>query len=219
MTLIAMSAAYGAGGSVIGPALADRLGVRFVDRAIPMAVASRLQVPYDDAAAHDEHVSTGWLERVMSGFVGGDTGVPAPLPADTFSSEDFRRATEEVLLQQARTGEGVILGRGSVMVLRSDPRALRVRLDGPAQERVRQAMRLDRSLDGESAERARAQFDRAHAAYFRQFYDVDVRDCALYHLVLDSTAIEFDVCVELIARAAEALRLAPAGRSPDGSRR
>ena len=216
MTLVALSASYGAGGSVVGPALAERLCVPFIDRAIPLAVADRLEVPYDDAAAHDEHVSTGWLERVLSGFVGGDTGVPAPLPADTFSSEDFRRATEEVLLHQAQTGEGVILGRGSVVVLRSEPSALRVRLDGPARERVRQAMQLDPSLDAESAERARAQFDRTHAAYLQQFYGVEVGDSALYHLVLDSTAIDLDVCVELIVRAAQALRLAPDGRSPDG---
>jgi cytidylate kinase len=202
MTLVALSASFGAGGSVIGPALAERLGVPFVDRAIPLAVADRLRVPYDDAAAHDEQVSTGWLQRVLSGFVGTDTGAPAPLPPEMFSAEDFRRATEEVLLQQAATGEGVILGRGSVIVLRDDPRALRVRLDGPPDRRVEQAVRLGRSLDREDAERARRQFDRTHAAYMQQIYGVDIHDSTLYHLVLDSTRIELDACVEIIARAA-----------------
>jgi cytidylate kinase len=205
MTLVALSASYGAGGSVIGPALAERLEVPFIDRAIPLAVADRLDVPYDDAAAHDEQVSTGWLQRVLSGFVGADTGAPAPLPPETFSSEDFRRATEEVLLQQAATGSGVILGRGSVVLLREDPRALRVRLDGPAARRVSQAMRLDESLDRVGAERALRQFDRTHAGYLQQFYGVDIRDSTLYHLVLDSTCIEFDACVEIIARAAHSL--------------
>lgn len=219
MTLVALSAAYGAGGSVIGPALAERLGVTFLDRAIPLAVADRLHVPYEDAAAHDEQVSTGWLERVLRGFMGGDVGAPAPLPAETVSSEDFRRATEEVLLAQARTGEGVILGRGAVAVLRDDPRALRVRLDGPVERRVELAMRLDRGLDRERAERALRQFDRTHRAYFQQFYGVDVCDPTLYHLVVDATAIELDACVDLIARATRSLRLAAADRSGDGARR
>jgi hypothetical protein len=204
MTLVALSASYGAGGSIIGPALAGRLDVPFVDRAIPLAVADRLGVPYDDAAAHDEQVSTGWLERVLSGFVGGDAGVPAPLPADTFSSEDFRRATEEVLLQQAGTGKGVILGRGGAVLLRDDPRALRVRLDGPPERRVRQATALQH-LEHNVAERARARFDRTHEAYMRQFYGVQIQDPALYHLVIDSTAIDFAACVELIALAAASL--------------
>ncbi len=218
MTLVAMSAAYGAGGSVIGPAVAERLGVPFVDRAIPLAVADRLHVSVEDAAAHDEQVNTGWLERVLSGFVGSDTGVPAPLPPDTVSAEDFRRATEEVLRHQAATGEGVILGRGSVVLLREDPRALRVRLDGRPERRCEQAMRLDPRLDREAAERALRQFDRAHAAYLQQCYGVDIRDTGLYQLVLDSTCIEFDACVEIIAHAAQSLR-ATGSRSYDGSQR
>jgi cytidylate kinase len=216
MTLIALSASYGAGGSVIGPALAERLEVPFIDRAIPLAVADRLDVPYDDAAAHDEQVSTGWLQRVLSGFVGTDTGAPAPLPPEMFSSEDFRRATEEVLLHQAATGEGVILGRGSIVLLREDPRALRVRLDGPPARRVEQAMGLDPSLARDEAERALRKFDRTHAAYLQQFYGVDIRDSMLYHLVLDSTSIELSACVEIIERAARSHLAGVRSGSTDG---
>jgi cytidylate kinase len=205
LTLIALSAAYGAGGSVVGPALAERFGVPFVDRAIPLAVAERLQVPVDDAAAHDEQVRAGWLERVLSGFAGGDSGAPVPLPAETFSSEDFRRATEEVLLQRAATGEGVILGRAAVIVLRDDPRALRIRLDGAPERRVGQAMRLNRGLDRETAERTLRDLDRTHEAYAQQFYGVSIRDPDLYHLMIDATAIDLDACIELIALAVPSL--------------
>jgi cytidylate kinase len=66
-------------------------------------------------------------------------------------------------------------------------------------------MRLDPSLDREGAERALRQFDRAHAGYLQQFYGVDIRDSTLYHVVLDSTLIELDGCVEIIARAARSL--------------
>jgi len=76
---------------------------------------------------------------VLTGFVGGDAGVPTPLPAEALSADDFRRATEEVLRTQAATGEGVILGRGAVVLLREHPTALRVRLDGPPDRRAVQA--------------------------------------------------------------------------------
>jgi hypothetical protein len=211
VTLVALSASYGAGGSVIGPAVAARLGVPFVDRAIPLAVADQLQVPFDDAVAHDDQVSTGWLERMLSGFVGSDAGVPSPLLPDTFSSEDFQRATVEVLLKQAQTGEGVILGRGAVALLRDRPDVLRVRLHGPVDARVRQAMELDRSLDVERAEHTLLQFDRTHAAYLQKFYGVDIGDCSLYHVMLESTRIEFEACVEMIVRAARSLAASPGG--------
>jgi cytidylate kinase len=213
MTLVAMSAAYGAGGSHIGPALAERLGVPFVDRAIALAVAERLDVPFDDALAHDQPRGGSLLERLLSGFLGADTGAPAPLPPDVVSAEDFHRASREVLLAQAATGEGVILGRGAVAALRDDPRALRVRLTGPVAARIEQAVRLG-APDRETAERALRRLDRAHADYLRQFYDVDVSDPALYHLTIDSTTFAPEVVVNLIEMAAAAL---PAAAESDSA--
>jgi hypothetical protein len=204
VTLVALSASYGAGGSRIGPALAERLKVPFVDRAIPTAVAERLSVSLDEAIAHDEQTAPSFLERMLGGFLGSDTGAPTPLPAQPMSGEDFRRATEEVLCRQADTGEGVILGRGGAVVLRGDPRALRVRLNGPVERRVRQAMLLQ-SVDEETARATVRRLDRAHATYLKQFYGVDVDDPGLYHLRLDSTAMPLEVCVELIALAARSL--------------
>jgi cytidylate kinase len=206
MTLVAISAAYGAGGSRVGPAVAERLGVPFVDRAIPMAVAEQLQVPLDDATAHnDQATGGGWLERMLRGFIGIDTSTPTPLPADTVSSEDFHRATEEVIAQQAATGKGVILGRGAAVLLRDDPRVLRVRLTGPAERRIAQAMAMQ-NLDRETAERGLRQADSAHAEYIRQFYGVHIDDPTLYHLTLDSTSVPLDGCVELIVQAAGLLQ-------------
>jgi cytidylate kinase-like protein len=200
MTIVAISAAYGAAGSRIAPALADRLDVPFVDRGIAIAVAERLDVPFDEALAHDQPIGGRLLERLLSGFNGADTGAPAPLPPDVVSAEDFHRASREVLLAQAATGEGVILGRGAVAALRDDSRVLRVRLTGPADRRVNQAMALG-SRDRDTAERALRRLDRAHAEYLRQFYDLHVDDPALYHLTLDSTAFDVDACVRLIEAA------------------
>ena len=81
MTLVAMSASYGAGSTVVAPALAERLGVPFVDRAIPLAVAEQLQVTPGEAEAHEESTNPSWLERMLRGFIGSDPGAPAPLPA------------------------------------------------------------------------------------------------------------------------------------------
>ena len=201
MTLIALSAAYGAGGSRVGSALGERLGVPFLDRAIPLAVAHRLEVPEATAAVHDEQVTPSWLERVLQGFAGGEAGVPMAVPEQIHTAADFRQATEEVLVRQAATGEGVILGRAAVVVLRDDPRVLRVRLDGPREARLRLAMALG-GIDRASAERGLQRVDRMHEDYVRRFYGVSLRDPSLYHLVLDATALSLEQCVEIIAVAA-----------------
>jgi cytidylate kinase len=199
--LVAISASYGAGGQVIGPALAERLGVPFLDRAIPVQVAERLDVPLADAAAHDDRDREGSrLERMLRGFRATEPSIPTWVPAAGFTSEDFRQATEDVLLRQAASGEGVILGRASTIVLRDDPRVLRIRLDGPRERRIEQAMHLG-DVDRETAEAALERLDRTHADYARDFYGIEIADPANFHLVLDSTALPLESCVELIALA------------------
>ena len=51
--LITLSASYGAGGNVVGPELATRLGVPFVDRAIPVKVAEDLDVTFEEDVLDD----------------------------------------------------------------------------------------------------------------------------------------------------------------------
>src|SRR5438874_209402 len=119
--LVALSASYGAGGSRVGPALAERLDVPFLDRAIPFAVSERLDVVVEAAREHDERLGVGRLERILRSFIGQNVGAPVPLASEMTIYEDFRRATEEVLLTQAESGKGVILGRAAAIVLCDRP--------------------------------------------------------------------------------------------------
>jgi hypothetical protein len=197
--LVTISASYGAGGSQIGPALAHRLGVEFLDRAIPTRVADRLQVSIDDALAHDESLGDA-IGRLVSSFALLPELAGAMVQAGVLAGEDYRRETERLIREHAEGGV-VILGRAGAVILRNDPRALHVRLDGPPERRVAKAMELE-SLDRSDAERLRKSGDRAREAYVRHFYGCDARDPALYHLVIDSTALPEATVVNIIAAAA-----------------
>jgi hypothetical protein len=179
--------------------VAERLGVELLDRAIPARVAERLAVPLDDALAHDEALGDA-IGRLASSFALLPELAGALVQAGVLAGEDYRRETERIIREHARHGE-VVLGRAGALVLREDPSALHVRLDGPQERRVEQAMKLG-GLEREDAERMRRESDRAREAYVRHFYGADARDPALYHLVIDSTAIPLETVAELIATAA-----------------
>jgi cytidylate kinase len=204
MPVVTISASYGAGGSQIGPQLAQRLGVPFIDRAIPTAVAERLAVPLSEAIAHDE-AARSVLERVLVRFAPAAHAFSGATPPPQILDErSYLRVTEEVIHERAAAGGGaVVLGRAAAVVLADVPGALHVRLDGPRARRLEQARRLEEA-DRETAERHMRETDRAREAYVRQFYDVDARDPSLYHLLLDSTALGLEVCVELIVVATRA---------------
>ena len=170
MTLVTLSASYGAGGSIIGPELASVLGVPFVDRAIPTAVAERLAVPLDEVLARDE-TQVSRLDRLLRDFApavqvyaGGGAMIPT-----AFEEHGYKDATEQVIREYAARGEGVILGRAASVVLFDDPRVLRVRIDGPAEKRLAKAM-AGEGIDHKTAKRRLKETDGARDAYIHTFY-------------------------------------------------
>ena len=65
LPVVTLASLYGAGGSVIGPRVAERLGVPFLDRAIPEAVARQAGLPEDAVADVDEQPRTA-MERLVA---------------------------------------------------------------------------------------------------------------------------------------------------------
>jgi hypothetical protein len=203
MGAVTLSAPYGAGGSIVGPGVAERLGLPFLDRAIPVEVARRLAVSVDHALAHDECLPRGVGRLIaLAARLPTLTGANPLLGPEAFGAEaSFKEHTEAVIRQLADTTGGVILGRGGAVVLAGRADVLHVRLDGPVEARIRQAMRLE-GLDEKAAREQRRQTDRAREAAFRCFYGRAPGDPSLYYLIVDSTALPLDACVELIVRAA-----------------
>ena len=203
MCLVTVSASYGAGGSRVGPELAKRLDVPFVDRLIHADVAARLA---GGATPGDDVASSHLLARLLMHLAPiGDAYGGVPAPTETVSDRSVGDVTERAVFERADSGRGVILGRAAAVVLRADPRALHVRLDGPREARLQQAMRLQ-GIDRDTAEQRMKETDRSRYAYVRRLRRADARDPKLYHLIIDSTAVDLETCVELVARAAEAHR-------------
>jgi len=203
--VVTISASFGAGGSIVGPAVAERLGIPFVDRAIPAAVAESLAVPLDRALAHDQQLPSAII-RVLSKMASAviPMGVAPMAPPEGTDQEDvFRSGTERVLRDIADRSGGVLLGRAAAIVLAQHPTALHVRLDGPKAARLARATARDDRPEHEVG-RVLDETDRARIAYVKHFYNRDPHDSRLYHLVLDSTALPLDVCVDLIVTAARA---------------
>jgi hypothetical protein len=201
MTLVTLSSSYAAGGSQLGPRLAERLRVPFLDRAITSEVAERLAVDLAEAEAHQDQVG-GLLSRVVRRLAPLGAAFGAP-PEGPLEEEAYVQATEATVRAHADAGDAVILGRSGALILKDDPQALHVRLDGPRDRRIAQAVAL-LGVDRATAERQLAETDRAREAYAQHFYRADVRDPALYHLVIDTTVIGLDAALELIVLAAAA---------------
>jgi hypothetical protein len=201
--IVTVSASYGAGGNEVAPAVAQRLGLDFHDRAIPARVAGRLGVPVAEAEANDERVARGLWRLVASlGTMPDPVGGVLPMPSQP-DERAFRQQTERVVLEIADGPGGVVLGRAAALVVGDRPDALHVRLDGPRQRRLEGAVvRSGRPL--EQVRREMEANDAAREGYVRHFYRCEPYDPRNYHLVVDSTALPLDTVVDIVVAAARA---------------
>jgi hypothetical protein len=210
MGVVTFSAAYGAAGAEIAPAVAERLGMPFHDRAIAAQVAGRLGVPVAEAEANDETVVRG-LWRLVASLGTMPDPVGGVLPTSSLpDTRAYRDQTERVLAEIADGAGGVVLGRAAAMVLADRPDALHVRLDGAASRRLAAAVaRSGRPV--EDVRRDMVTTDRGREAYVRHFYRADPAAARHYHLVVDSTELSIEAVVELVVVAARARGIGAAG--------
>ena len=202
--LITVSATYGSGGSVVAPALAQRLGLPFLQR----VTTTEGQVA-DVAPCHErlvaEEAKITPVHRLLASFTHSMPVGPTQSPLSVHHlDEDLRCSAEDGIHGLVADGGGVILGRAAAVVLGRDG-GFHVRLDGPSDRRIIQGA----TVEGISQEQASARMqaaDKARAAYVRRLYRVDPADASLYHMVIDSTAIPLDTVIELILTAARSHR-------------
>jgi cytidylate kinase len=211
--VVTIAALYGAGGSRIGPRVAERLGVQFLDRAIPSTVARRAGLPEQAVAEVDEKPQSRW-QRLLAvvGRAAPPSGASGPVERLDLEERRLRAEIEQFLADASRSG-GVVLGRGGAVVLADVPGALHVYLGGDRKARVERVMELQ-GVDREAAAHRVKVNDRARRQFVRSAYGVDGDNPHLYHLMVDAIALGVDVCVDLIVAASESRVRQPATAAP-----
>ncbi len=201
--VLTVSATYGAAGSVIAPQLAERLGLDFFDRLIH-GDQSRSADTIMERLTREERDQAP-PGRIIAGLssLTSTIGMPVMGVEEMDPRGQLRRQVETSVSRVAADAGGVILGRAAAVVLAGHPTSFHVRLHGPTDRCLSQGM----SLEGVSRAVARnnqSDTDRSWSRFVTRLFDRDPADARLYHLVIDSTVIPIDACVEVIAGAATA---------------
>ena len=121
------------------------------------------------------------------------------------TSQTLVQQTAETILKFAALGSVIIIGRAGNIVTAKMPRVLHVRLVAPLDDRVERICRDDHKSPAE-ARKFCLQEESARARYLKTYYNADINDPLLYHLVINTSRVGCEHTARLIGEAA--LRLA-----------
>src|SRR3990172_277314 len=225
MPVITMSGNVASGAREVGQAVAQELGIGFVDQQLMVEAAQRCGVPVGTVAEHDERRGT-FRERVSSllrtvlersAAAGADpltgaTGLEAVLSrtyADMAAEEPqlsdslYMETMTGIIRELGARGEVVILGRGSQMILADMHRAVHVLCVAPRKLRANRLAERD-EIGMEEAMRRAQESERARCAFYKKFWRVEVEDPKLYDLTIDTSRLSYEIATQVVVAAAKA---------------
>lgn len=179
----------GSGASDIGPAVAEKLGVRWVDQKF-----SSDQVAQVDARAlASDSAFERWLRRIS---YSGTSDADLARALDVAEDHSIAEQNRVELLRYAEDGV-VIRGRNGAVVLGRAVGSLHVRLTAPLAMRARRVAARTGLGEEEAAARIAVE-DRVRAEMSRALYQWDPNTDEFYDLVINTGTVTYEQVVDMI---------------------
>ena len=184
---------YGSGGTKIARKLSEVCGIPCYGREILEAVAKKQGIPVDRINQYEEK-ATGSLLYTMFVMSRVQTGDPNMLTEEgkVFLDEQLeipRLATE---------GPAIFLGHCASDALKDQKGVVKVFIHSEDEEEVKNRITKDYGIDPEKVDSTRRYYNKKRAGYFRANTGKDWKDLKNYDVVLDSSKLGIDGCVNVL---------------------
>ncbi len=214
MAVITISRQYGSGGDELAARVSERLGYRYLNKALMAEVAAEMNLSRGKFVdfSEDTYQMHGFLERLFgaSQTISHIEAINLDQPGALMEVVERLDETECITLVQRviqtayEWDNVVILGRGGQAILQDKPDVLHVRVQAPLDARVQRLSQRTHSNLGGAQDKA-IKSDRASAAYLKRFYGIDWDDPMLYDLIINTGKLSLDTAVDMVTRAVQSL--------------
>lgn len=189
--LVTIFEQYGAGAEAIGQRVAAQLGVPYIGWAVSSETF--------EAAAERDAAEANFFERFLRSLT--------PMPADADLTWDLASRTDhEIVAENTRTlmelsaRGAVILGRNATKIFAREPKALHVKLTGPAEARIAYAA-SQADIPLEQARKRQEREDRVRVDLARRLYRWDPHQTQPFDLTLNTASFTADHAADIIVGA------------------
>jgi len=195
MAVITISRLYGCRGAEFARKLAEELNFLYFDKEIFLKVAEISNVSVEELKALEGIV--GYKIDIINRLI--DSDFIKKIIGDknkVFDPEKLVRYTEQTIIEFAKMGNVIIVGRGSQCILKNFPNSYHIKIVATLEDRIKNLMKKGISREGAISTIKR--MDEIRSNYIKRFYNEDWLDPSLYHLVINFSRVNEEKAIEII---------------------
>jgi cytidylate kinase len=183
--IVTIEREYGSGGGEIAQLLAKQLGWKLWDQLLTEEIARLAECPKAVVEGREEKTDPLYYRLFKSFLRGSYEGSINAHKLKLVDSESILKFTERVVQHAAKTGNSVIVGRGSQQFLKNREDTMRVFLYAPREDKVRRL--LGRGKNENEAQQLVDTVDRERVDFIQKYFGVEWPDRAIYHAMINTT--------------------------------
>jgi cytidylate kinase len=195
--VITINREVGSGGRTVGRKLAEKLGVKYCDKAVVEGLTKKFGLTperIEDIKAQKK----SWWNDITNYYNTLVNSASLPMEAEVKLDNESIYATEKHILQElAAQTSCVVAGRTGFMVFRQWPNHLSIFIQASLENRVRRIM-TRQNVSEQEARDIITKLDASREAYIKKYEDTSRYDARNYQLVISMDELSEDDAVEVI---------------------
>ena len=195
--VITINREVGSGGRTVGRKLAEKLGVKFCDKAIVEGLTKKFGLSIE-RIEEIKAQKKSWWNDINNYYQTLVNSASQPMDAQVKLDNASIFETEKRILQEiAEQSSCVVAGRTGFMVFRKWPNHLNIFIQASMEYRVKRIMKKE-GVSDEEARKIIMKLDADRETYIKKYEDTSRYDTRNYQLVISMDGLSEDDAVEII---------------------
>ena len=194
--VITINRELGSGGRTVGRLLAERLQVKYYDKALIEQLTKKFNLSVEEIERIKAQKKTWWNE--FNNYYKMLNSTVKPMEAETVISNNILFNTEkEILTTLAEEESCVVAGRSGFLVFRNHPNHLNVFIEASTEHRIERLMRK-KNLQREEAINIINKVDKDRETFIKKYDDTSRYDTRNYHLIINMDELSEEGAADVI---------------------
>ena len=194
--VITLNRELGSGGRTVGRKLAERLEVKYYDKALIEGLTKEFGLNVDEIEKFKAQKKSWWNE--FNNYYKTRNSTALPMEAETVLTNETMMETEKRILQNLAAHEScVVAGRSGFLVFREWPNHISIFIQAPLEKRI-ERLRRKKGIDREEAIGIIEKVDKARETFIQKYAKTSRYDTRNYDIVLNMDGLTEDEAVDII---------------------